>query len=225
MIDDAPEGVSPAPTDDDPELRLAEALLFAAAEPLDAATLASRYADGTDVAAIMARLEAAYAGRGVNVVRVGGRWTMRTAPDLAPALRLEKEVSRKPSRASVETLAIIAYHQPVTRAEVEEIRGVALSRGTLEALMEAGWIRPKGRRQTPGRPATWVTTDQFLLHFGLDSLADLPGIDELKAAGLLDPRPVLNPVPSAAAETDAAGGDTAEGDGADDDGEPARGMV
>ncbi|MCC7276094.1 MAG: SMC-Scp complex subunit ScpB [Alphaproteobacteria bacterium] len=193
--DDPPAAGSRA---DDAELRLAEALLFAAAEPLDAATLASRYPEGTDIEAVMARLEANYAGRGVNVVRVGGRWTLRTAPDLAGALRLEREVARKPSRAAIETLAIIAYHQPVTRAEVEEIRGVALSRGTLEMLMEAGWIRPKGRRQTPGRPATWVTTDQFLAHFGLDSLGELPGVDELKAAGLLDQRPVLNPVASTA---------------------------
>ncbi len=182
----------------DPELRLAEALLFAATEPLDAQTIASRYPDGVDVEALMERLTAAYAARGVNVVRVAGRWALRTAPDLAGALRLERTVARKPTRASIETLAIIAYNQPVTRAEVEEIRGVALSRGTLETLMEAGWVRPKGRRQTPGRPATWVTTDQFLAHFGLDQLSDLPGIDELKAAGLLDPRPILNPIPSEA---------------------------
>ncbi|BBK30887.1 segregation and condensation protein B [Stella humosa] len=180
----------------EPELRLAEALLFAAAEPLDAQTIASRMPEGTDIEALMERLTAIYADRGVQVVRVAGRFAMRTAPDLAGALRLERTVTRKPTRASIETLAIIAYHQPVTRAEIEEIRGVALSRGTLETLMEASWIRPKGRRQTPGRPATWVTTDQFLAHFGLDQLADLPGIDELKAAGLLDQRPVLNPLPS-----------------------------
>lgn len=186
----------------DAELRLAEALLFAAAEPLDAQTIASRYPEGVNVEALMERLTDAYAGRGVNVVRVAGRWALRTAPDLAGALRIERTVARKPTRASIETLAIIAYNQPVTRAEVEEIRGVALSRGTLETLMEAGWIRPKGRRQTPGRPATWVTTDQFLAHFGLDQLSDLPGIDELKAAGLLDPRPILNPIPS---DADSAG--------------------
>jgi len=194
----------------DPELRLAEALLFAAAEPLDAATIAARLPEDADVEALMERLTAEYAGRGVEVVRVAGRWALRTAPDLAGALRLERTVARKPTRASIETLAIIAYHQPVTRAEIEEIRGVALSRGTLETLMEAGWVKPKGRRQTPGRPATWVTTDQFLAHFGLDQLADLPGIDELKAAGLLDQRPVLPPIPS-----EEAGGDAPD---ADDDG-------
>ncbi|BBK43768.1 hypothetical protein STVA_37880 [Allostella vacuolata] len=193
----------PAAPDPDPELRLAEALLFAAAEPLDAQTIGSRMPEGTDVEALMERLAAAYRDRGVQVVRVAGRWAMRTAPDLAGALRLERTVARKPTRAAIETLAIIAYHQPVTRAEVEEIRGVALNRGTLETLMEAGWVRPKGRRQTPGRPATWVTTDQFLAHFGLDQLADLPGIDELKAAGLLDQRPVLNPIPSDAEPPDA----------------------
>lgn len=191
----------------DAELRLAEALLFAAAEPLDAQTIASRYPEGVDVEALMEQLTDAYAGRGVNVVRVAGRWALRTAPDLAGALRIERTVARKPTRASIETLAIIAYNQPVTRAEVEEIRGVALSRGTLETLMEAGWIRPKGRRQTPGRPATWVTTDQFLAHFGLDQLSDLPGIDELKAAGLLDPRPILNPIPPDAESADVPPGD------------------
>ena len=206
--------MSAPPAIPDPELRLAEALLFAAAEPLDAQTIGSRMPDGTDVEALMERLEAAYHGRGVQVVRVAGRWAMRTAPDLAGALRLERTVARKPTRAAIETLAIIAYHQPVTRAEVEEIRGVALNRGTLETLMEAGWVRPKGRRQTPGRPATWVTTDQFLAHFGLDQLADLPGIDELKAAGLLDQRPVLNPIPSDAEPPD-AGPDESDPDESD----------
>jgi len=185
-------------TTTDPDIRLAEALLFAATEPLADATIATRFPEGTDIEALMTRLAAAYDGRGVNVVRVAGKWALRTAPDLAGALRLEMQVPRKLSRAAVETLAIIAYHQPVTRAEVEEIRGVALSRGTLETLMEAGWIRPKGHRQTPGRPATWVTTDPFMAHFGLDSLRDLPGIEELKAAGLLDPRPVLNEIASVA---------------------------
>ncbi|WP_374449271.1 SMC-Scp complex subunit ScpB [Stella sp.] len=198
----------------DPHLRLAEALLFAAAEPLDAETIAQRLPEGTDVAALMERLAADYAPRGVQVVRVAGRWALRTAPDLAGALRLERTVARKPTRAAIETLAIIAYHQPVTRAEIEEIRGVALSRGTLEILMEAGWIKPKGRRQTPGRPATWVTTEAFLAHFGLDQLSDLPGIDELKAAGLLDQRPVLNPLPS---EADAAAADAEDEDAEDED--------
>jgi segregation and condensation protein B len=170
-------------------LRLIEAILFAAAEPVGEENLAERLPDGTDIAGLLAEVAEQYAGRGVNLVKVAGRWALRTAPDLAPALEREKTVQRKLSRAAVETMAIIAYHQPVTRAEIESIRGVALSRGTLDQLMEAGWILPKGRRHSPGRPATWVTTDGFLEHFGLDRLDDLPGIEELRAAGLLDTRP------------------------------------
>ena len=172
------------------ELRMLEAMLFAATETVDEAALAARLPEACDVAALLAQLVEDYAGRGVNLVRVAGGWAFRTADDLAAHLRLERRVSRKLSRAAVETLAILAYHQPVTRGEVEEIRGVALSRGTLDVLLEAGWIRPLGRRRTPGRPTTWGTTALFLEHFGLDSLADLPGVDELKAAGLLDTRPV-----------------------------------
>ncbi len=168
------------------DLRLLEALLFAASEPLDTASLSQRLPPGTDVAALLARLEDDYAGRGVNLVRVAGKWTLRTAGDLAADLRRHVDVARKLSRAAVETLSIIAYHQPVTRAEIEETRGVGLSRGTLDILLEAGWIRPKGRRKTPGRPVTWVTTESFLTDFSLDTLADLPGVDELRAAGLLD---------------------------------------
>ena len=170
-------------------LRLIEALLFAAAEPISEQSIAERLPDGADVAALMADLAGHYATRGVNLDRVAGKWTFRTAPDLASHLRIETHVGRKPSRAAVETLAIIAYHQPVTRTEVEEIRGVAASRGTFDVLLEAGWIRPVGRRRTPGRPVTWGTTPAFLEHFGLDELADLPGIDELKASGMLDTRP------------------------------------
>jgi segregation and condensation protein B len=168
------------------DLRLLEALLFAASEPLDTATLSERLPPGADVGALIARLTDDYAGRGVNLVRVAGKWALRTAEDLAVDLHRHVDVARKLSRAAVETLAIIAYHQPVTRAEIEETRGVGLSRGTLDILLEAGWIRPKGRRRTPGRPITWVTTESFLDNFGLDSLDDLPGIDELRAAGLLD---------------------------------------
>lgn len=177
-------------TDLNEELRLVEALLFASSSPLDEASLRERLPAGTDVEALIAQLVAHYEPRGVNIVRVAGGWTLRTAPDLAPRMRLTQRVGRKLSRAAVETLAVIAYHQPVTRAEIEEIRGVVISRGTLDTLMEAGWILPKGRKQTVGRPATWVTTEAFLLHFGLASLADLPGIDELRAAGLIGPRPV-----------------------------------
>jgi segregation and condensation protein B len=136
----------------------------------------------------LAELAALYQGRGVELVQLAGGWAFRTAPDLATALRVTLDVSRKLSRAAVEALAIIAYHQPVTRGEIEEIRGVQLSRGTLDILLESGWIKPKGRRRTPGRPVTWVTTPGFLDHFGLTSLDDLPGVEELKAAGLLDKR-------------------------------------
>jgi segregation and condensation protein B len=172
------------------ELRLVEALLFAASSPLDEDSLKERLPEGIDVAALVQELVALYEPRGVNIVRVAGGWTLRTAPDLAPRMKLTQKVGRKLSRAAIETLAVVAYHQPVTRAEIEEIRGVVISRGTLDTLMEAGWILPRGRKQTVGRPATWVTTDAFLVHFGLASLADLPGADELRAAGLIGPRPV-----------------------------------
>jgi segregation and condensation protein B len=171
------------------ELRLVEALLFAAGEPLSEDVLAQRLGGDTNVAALLRDLAQHYDGRGVNLVRLAGGWTFRTAADLAPHLRIERPVARKLSRAAVETLAVIAYHQPVTRAEIEEIRGVALGKGTLDALMEAGWVRPKGRRMTAGRPLIWMTTKEFLTHFGLDSLGDLPAIDELRAAGLLDLTP------------------------------------
>jgi segregation and condensation protein B len=177
-------------------LRLAEALLFAAGEPLTEAVLAQRLGterlgEAADVGEVLRELAARYDGHGVNLVRLAGGWAFRTAPDLAPHLRIERPVARKLSRAAVETLAVIAYHQPVTRAEIEEIRGVALGKGTLDTLMEAGWVRPKGRRMTPGRPLLWVTTKGFLTHFGLDSLADLPAAEELRGAGLLDLSPPI----------------------------------
>jgi segregation and condensation protein B len=178
---------APSPSVDD--LRLLEALLFASPSPVDLDSMRQRLPEGADIAAMLDELIAIYAPRGVNIVHVGGGWTIRTAPDLAPRLKLTQKVGRKLSRAAIETLAIVAYHQPVTRAEIEEIRGVVISKGTLDTLMEAGWIVPKGRKQTAGRPVTWVTTEAFLLHFGLASLTDLPGIDELKAAGLIGPRP------------------------------------
>ena len=179
------------------DLRLMEAILFASSEPVDEAALAERFAEDTDVAALIDELAAAYAGRGVNLVRIAGGWCFRTAEDLAAHMRVERKVTRRPSRAAVETLAVIAYHQPVTRSEVEEIRGVAASRGTFDILLEAGWIRPVGRRRTPGRPVTWGTTEEFLVHFGLSGLADLPGVDELKATGLLDTRPASTVIGSA----------------------------
>jgi segregation and condensation protein B len=174
------------------DLRLIEALLFASAEPLAESEIAARLGPEADIPGLVEELETHYRGRGVNLARVAGKLALRTAPDLAPRLQLERVVTRKMSRAAIETLAIIAYHQPVTRGEIEEIRGVALSKGVLDTLIEAGWIRPKGHKETPGRPATWVTTEEFLLHFGLEALSDLPGVDELRAAGLLDARPTTS---------------------------------
>jgi len=171
----------------DDALRAVEAALFAAAEPLTVADLAEHVGLGVDVPAALARLAEDYAGRGVNIVERGGRWHFQTAPDLAHILRREREEPRRLSRAAVETLAIIAYHEPVSRAEIEAIRGVQISRGTLDVLMEAGWVRPAGRREVPGRPLIYATTPDFLTHFGLESRRDLPGLDDLKAAGLLDP--------------------------------------
>jgi segregation and condensation protein B len=181
------------------ELRILEALLFAAEEPLDDKTLAARLPAGADVPALLAQLQQDYAPRGVNLVRVAGKWTLRTATDLAWLLTHESTVTRKLSRAATETLAIVAYHQPVTRAEVEEIRGVSTSKGTLDVLLETGWIRLRGRRKAPGRPVTYGTTEAFLSHFSLEALTDLPGLDELKGAGLLDnnvPADFSVPVPS-----------------------------
>ncbi|MDX2101526.1 MAG: SMC-Scp complex subunit ScpB [Alphaproteobacteria bacterium] len=171
------------------EMRLIEALLFASAEPLSLPALAERVAEGVDVRAILAAIAERYHGGGVELVQVAGGYAFRTAEDLGPALRAGRVPVRKLSRAQMEALAIIAYHEPVTRAEIEEIRGVALGKGILDALLEAGWIRPRGRRQVPGRPMQWATTPQFLDHFGLASRDDLPGIDDLKAAGLLERRP------------------------------------
>jgi len=181
------------------ELRILEALLFAAEEPLDEKALAGRLPAGVDVRALLTRLQKEYAPRGVNLVRVGGKWSLRTAGDLAWLLTREMVVTKKLSRAAIETLAIVAYHQPVTRAEIEEIRGVTTSKGTLDVLLETGWIRLRGRRKAPGRPVTYGTTEAFMSHFGLDALADLPGVEELRGAGLIDkslPAGFAVPVPS-----------------------------
>lgn len=168
--------------------RTAEALVFAAAEPVSESYLAERLPRGVDVARIMSRLVRLYAGRGVNLIRVEDRWAFRTAADLSFVIRRDDTEVRKLSRAALEVLAIIAYHQPVTRAEIEEIRGVQTSRGTLDVLMEVGWVRFRGRRRTPGRPVTLGTTPRFLDHFGLEEIRDLPGLEELKGAGLLSGR-------------------------------------
>lgn len=176
------------------QLRILEAMLFSAAAPLPEHVIVSRMPDDVDVQGLLADLQAHYANRGVHLRRVGKGWAFRTAPDLAAFLRVETEVQRRLSRAALETLAIIAYHQPITRAEIEEMRGVSLSRGTLDTLLEATWIRPRGRRRSAGRPTTWGTTETFLDHFGIATMDDLPGVEELKAAGLLDRRPGFGPL-------------------------------
>src|SRR6185312_2067118 len=177
-------------------LRLLEALVFAGTQALDEKELADRLPNDADVSRLLADLSEMYAHRGVNLMKVAGGYAFRTAPDLSEKLKIERPVTRKLSRAAIETLAIIAYHQPVTRAEMEQVRGVGLSKGTLDLLFEQNWIKPMGRRRAPGKPVTWRTTDFFLEHFGLPSLDDLPGHREMKAAGLLDPRaqpPIFRP--------------------------------
>jgi segregation and condensation protein B len=169
-------------------VRIAEALLFAASEPLPEATIAARMPEGVDAAAVLARLRQDYAPRGVHLVRVGAKWLFRTADDLSWLLSASGREVKKLSRAALETLAIIAYHQPATRAEIEDIRGVAVAKGTIDVLLETGWIKLRGRRRTPGRPITYGTTETFLLHFGLETIGDLPGLDELRGAGLFDGR-------------------------------------
>jgi segregation and condensation protein B len=163
-------------------------LIFAATDPLVEDEMIKRLPQGVDLADVLARLKADYAGRGVNLVRVGKKWCFRTASDLGWVLQREQSTAKKLSRAAIETLAIIAYHQPTTRAEIEDIRGVAISKGTMDVLLETGWVRLRGRRRAPGRPVTYGTTDRFLLHFGLEQIGDLPGLDELKGAGLFDGR-------------------------------------
>ena len=170
-------------------LRMVEALLFAAGEPLDAKALSTSLPEGADVPALMAALQATYEKRGVNLCCVAGKYQFRTASDLAFLLRKEQPEQKRLSRAAIETLAIIAYHQPVTRAEIEDIRGVAMSKGTIDILMEIGWVKIRGRKRTPGRPVTYGTTEAFLVQFGLESVSHLPGLDELKAAGFLEANP------------------------------------
>ena len=182
-----PENVTRLPSADRGEkLRVVEALLFASPEPLTEAQLAEHVPEGEDIQALVEELQASYAGRGINLVRTAGKWTFRTADDLSFLLQRHSVEQRRLSRAALETLSIIAYHQPVTRAEIEEIRGVATSKGTLDVLLETGWIKMRGRRRVPGRPITYGTAQAFLEHFGFDAIDDLPGLDELKGAGLLD---------------------------------------
>jgi segregation and condensation protein B len=204
MTDDA-DGTTGTVTalrpDDGELLRVLEALLFAATEPLAPEQIKPLLPEGVDPEPLLERLRAAYAPRGVNLVLTGGRWSFRTAPDLGFLLRRETVEERRLSRAAIETLAIIAYHQPVTRTEIEEIRGVAIGRGSIDILIEAGWIEPKGRRRTPGKPLQYGTSAGFLDHFGLESLEDLPGLDELKSTGLLEPVP---PAPQAGQQEESA---------------------
>jgi segregation and condensation protein B len=183
--DNKPVELRPVEAED---IRIVEAVLFAAEEPLDAPNIADKLAANADVPAIMQALGEKYAEAGFNLQKTGNKWVFRSAPDLAHALQKHVVQQRRLSRAALETLAIIAYHQPVTRAEIENIRGVSISKGTLDVLLESEWVKIRGRRRVPGRPVTYGTSDNFLLHFGLEGLSDLPGLEELKAAGLLDDR-------------------------------------
>ncbi|MCM8730698.1 SMC-Scp complex subunit ScpB [Hephaestia sp. GCM10023244] len=187
----------------DDNVRAVEAVLFAAEAPLTVEAIRAHVGEGMDVRAALATLEADYAGRGIELVRRGERWHFQTAGDMAHVLRRDREEARKLSRAGIETLAIIAYHEPVTRADIESIRGVQISKGTLDVLMEAGWVRPAGRRDVPGRPLTYATTPEFLSQFGLVSRRDLPGIDDLRAAGLLDPVDIAFELAEVAPDDDA----------------------
>ena len=194
---DGAAGDSPVAADS-MTVRLIEALLFSAAEPVRESDLAQRLSDPGQLDPALKTLRGLYENRGVELYKAGDAWAFRTAPDLGDALKIERSTVRRLSRAAIETLAVIAYHQPVTRAEIEEIRGVGQSRGTLGLLLEAGWIKPGRRRQTPGRPLTWITTQAFLDHFGLENVGDLPGIADLKASGLLDKRPAIEAFRNAA---------------------------
>jgi segregation and condensation protein B len=177
------------------ELRLLEAVIFASGEPVTLDILARQFDGSINVMEHLLELKEFYATRGVNLIETDGQWSFRTSPDIAPRMKIVRQPRRKLPRAAAEVLAIIAYHQPVTRADIESIRGVDTSRGTLDILLELGWVKPGKRRDTPGRPLTWHTTSDFLSHFNLETLKDLPGLDELKAAGLLDARPVLSNLP------------------------------
>jgi segregation and condensation protein B len=206
-IEDQMEAETTETTANPEHLRMVEALLFAAGEPLDAKALAGQLPEGADVPGLLADLTAIYEKRGVNLCCVAGKYQFRTASDLAFLLRKEQPEQKRLSKAAIETLAIIAYHQPVTRAEIEDIRGVAISKGTIDILMEIGWIKIRGRKRTPGRPVTYGTTEAFLVQFGLESVGHLPGLDELKAAGFLEAMPpsgfdVPNPSEALASDED-----------------------
>lgn len=211
------EALAPDITSEQTEqLRTLEALLFASAEPLSTHVMHERLPGDPDLAVLLPELQTMYEGRGIQLMEIGGQWAFRTANDLSDALTVEKEVTRKLSKAALETMAVIAYHQPITRAEIENIRGVATHKGTLDTLMEIGWVKPGRRRETPGRPLTWIITNGFLDHFGLESMMDLPGLDDLKASGLLDRRPAIDTIPDTGDLFDSADRDAAE-ELADDD--------
>ncbi len=206
--------------DENYDLRVLEAALFASREPLAVSKLASfaPHLDGARLHALLARLKQDYEGRGIVLEESGQGWAFRTSADLAESLSTLRVEERKLSRAAMETLSVVAYHQPITRVEIEGVRGVATSKGTIDMLLETGWIKPGRRRETPGRPLTWVTTPAFLDHFGLESIVDLPGLDDLKAAGLLDRRPAV----SVTADLFDGGDESAEdGSASDDDSEAA----
>lgn len=177
------------------QLKIVEALLFASSQPMTAQAMHERLPEGTDLGVLLPALKEQYDDRGINLIEIDGAWAFRTSQDVASALTIEKDVERRLSRAALETLAVIAYHQPITRAEIENIRGVATNKGTIDQLLELGWIKPGKRRETPGRPLTWLSTNSFLDHFGLGSIMELPGLEDLKAAGLLDRRPAIDTVP------------------------------
>lgn len=200
-----PETATAAPAlDEAQQLRLIEAILFASAEPVTYEMLEQQLGKQADIGSLLMELKSHYVARGINLVEIDGSWSFRTAGDLAPLMKITRQPRRKLPRAAAEVLAIIAYHQPVTRAEIESIRGVETSKSTLDILLETGWIRPGKRRETPGRPLTWNTTTEFLSHFNIADLHELPGIDDLKAAGLLDARPVMASLPREKEESEAA---------------------
>jgi segregation and condensation protein B len=208
-------------------IRILEALLFASSEPVSTKDLHERMPEGADVGGALMELQAQYKERGVNLLEIDGFWAFRTAADLGDVLEVQREAQRKLSRAAMETLAIVAYHQPVTRPEIENIRGVATHKGTLDALMEMDWVKPGRRREAPGRPLTWITTSKFLDHFSLTSLMDLPGLEDLKASGLLDKRAAIDTVAASGslfgddAENDASDESDDDSDFEDDDAEDA----
>lgn len=184
--------MTPQQTD---QLKVLEAMLFAAPSPLTPQAIHERLPSDADLNILLTELRNMYDGRGVRLMEINGAYAFRTAPDVADALTIEKNVERRLSRAALETMAVIAYHQPITRAEIENIRGVATHKGTIDQLLEMGWVKPGKRRETPGRPLTWISTNAFLDHFGLGSIMELPGLEDLKAAGLLDRRPAIETVP------------------------------